>query len=228
MKSSLLAALTEFQFHSGSIQTHPQSVQPSPYTRFNSTLVRFKPEEVVIKLGLGAQFQFHSGSIQTMRKLSRAIVWYRFNSTLVRFKLPAESTTLITVWVSIPLWFDSNPPLNQSSDLLTHVSIPLWFDSNRYLHSPNCILRAVSIPLWFDSNLPSAPRQRASSRGFNSTLVRFKRARRARRRTFLHVFQFHSGSIQTSTQRSTPFTYRGFNSTLVRFKPETNVPTRRP
>jgi len=123
-------------------------------------------------------------------------------------------------YVSIPLWFDSNPWIYLRYPLPMWVSIPLWFDSNvlqgcvvpldfcrfqfhsgsiqtEYNIRSNKNTGEVSIPLWFDSN----PRGR---------LWCCPQRRR---------FQFHSGSIQTPVARLAVWILAGrFNSTLVRFK----------
>jgi len=126
--------------------------------------------------------------------------------------------------VSIPLWFDSNwVEACGREGYLHRVSIPLWFDSNRVETTEKTLTDIVSIPLWFDSNLfawagsghrpmfqfhsGSIQTQRwlvrlpLAVRGFNSTLVRFKR-----------VNWFVTSSV-----------FFSFNSTLVRFKLTDNV-----
>jgi len=166
-------------------------------TRFNSTLVRFKPEDVrnvAACVGVSIPLWFDSNSL----------------SVCLRSSFPP---------VSIPLWFDSNScekiPYQKISSfqfhsgsiqtvavLLSAADAPLfqfhsgsiqtcwsyWCKCTRSLfqfHSgsiqtwvlyrlPN-VAQAVSIPLWFDSNEIALP---AST--FNDL-----------------AFQFHSGSIQT-------------------------------
>ena len=57
------------------------------------------------------------------------------------------------IFVSIPLWFDSNSAgwIKWLSKTM-YVSIPLWFDSNSTTKTYLIRHISVSIPLWFDSN----------------------------------------------------------------------------
>ena len=109
-KQSLLPSSSWFQFHDGSIQAlgilqclqwiqvvsiprwfdsslkasrHSGSV----YLRFNSTMVRFKPQPAPGGCARGPEFQFHDGSIQAQRQ----------SAILPRYYV-----------VSIPRWFDSS------------------------------------------------------------------------------------------------------------------------
>jgi len=128
---SLSARLTEFQFHSGSIQTSEYLGRGLSFASFQfhsgsiqTTQPRHqlsKPRPVSIPLWFDSndqrtawdtwaqfQFQFHSGSIQTVQPLSTRKTAQRFNSTLVRFKRCGGIRRELCDDVSIPLWFDSN------------------------------------------------------------------------------------------------------------------------
>jgi len=170
-------------------------------------------------------FQFHFGSIQT--KPSRPIRSPR-------------------IFVSIPLWFDSNGTYCERRNLCKTVSIPLWFDSNKFCLRCCCEFYHVSIPLWFDSNLLLEAEEpyldlfqfhfgsiQTCTSGvcccerfvcFNSTLVRFKPDWQRNVVCCYTLFQFHFGSIQTTMRGRNLLPWCGsFNSTLVRFKHDTQT-----
>jgi len=90
---SVVCGKFSFQFHSGSIQTTTTTVSLFTIRGFNSTLVRFKP-----------QFDAWISNRE-----------HRFNSTLVRFKPHSWSHRKRLIFVSIPLWFDSNVPVRPSA-----------------------------------------------------------------------------------------------------------------
>jgi len=99
-----------FQFHSGSIQTAPRRTFEEIMRSFNSTLVRFKPEDLE-----------NEGRIKVTVSIP---LWFDSNQVIA-------DANQVFFDVSIPLWFDSNWP---NADPLPcpslSVSIPLWFDSN--------------------------------------------------------------------------------------------------
>jgi len=120
-----------------------------------------------------------------------------FNSTLVRFKLSAFCSSVSLIFVSIPLWFDSN--------------------TSRLLPSVRSLL--VSIPLWFDSNTKREHSQMQCEAGFNSTLVRFKHSKTSQ--TGFSNNSFNSTLVRFKRSKSSArnSNNHSFNSTLVRFKP---------
>ena len=100
-----------FQFHIGSIQAASRPLFHSHSSHsFNSTLVRFKPDDAAL---IGSN---SSG----------------FNSTLVRFKPYTRTRHQAFNRVSIPHWFDSSAEMGRlKRPRHGLVSIPHWFDSSR-------------------------------------------------------------------------------------------------
>jgi len=120
-------------------------------------------------------FQFHSGSIQTPTAFGFSFDSTCFNSTLVRFKLgKAGADRHFSLWVSIPLWFDSN----KSETIRRGFLLGFQFHSGSI-------------------QTQHPPEQVEAEPGFNSTLVRFKRSFFSLSCASFVRFQFHSGSIQT-------------------------------
>jgi len=120
-----------FQFHSGSIQTSSGKKNSVHTLRFNSTLVRFKLPSTELGYANLRKFQFHSGSIQTVngQDVSHRLLRFQFHSGSIQtcvMTRPTEARPLFqfhsgsiqteiravelhsTIFVSIPLWFDSN------------------------------------------------------------------------------------------------------------------------
>jgi len=193
---------------------------PKILNRFNSTLVRFKPEALTRGVCTAFMFQFHSGSIQTRSMKVRIAGYVCFNSTLVRFKhvntsyvqldFACFNSTLVRFKHmgqdfsgirSRKFQFHSGSiqtvkeDSNISQVLVRFNSTLVRFKLNSSLIVPTGI--CVSIPLWFDSNLRERKKvQQPTTK-----------------------FQFHSGSIQTEKPAATLQGSYCFNSTLVRFKP---------
>ena len=121
------------QFHYGSIQIEVHSI-----IQYNDMESQFHYGSIQIKLLLPYQHQ-HSNSL---------------NSTMVRFKLNVDLCDIRAIgYVSIPLWFDSNPNMDVDSNI-GNIGSQFHYGSIQISSSLTTRLRLVyvSIPLWFDSN----------------------------------------------------------------------------
>ena len=121
-----------FPFHYGSILTL-LGIRPRLAPRLVSIPLWFdsNPHQDELLVPGGDKFPFHYGSILTkgrQGRISRGVMFpFHYGSILT---LQAEAKGRPGVYVSIPLWFDSNRPGAGPLHRNAPVSIPLWFDSN--------------------------------------------------------------------------------------------------
>jgi len=123
------------QFHFGSIQTNVKfRVCGEWNTGLNSTLVQFKhisfPSLFLFIISLNSTLvQFKLSLCITIGTYRCLLSQFHFGSIQTRSVL---SQMVITLPVSIPLWFNSNSYLLKGLEWKRRkVSIPLWFNSNR-------------------------------------------------------------------------------------------------
>ncbi len=64
MLARKLIRLLQFQFHAGSIKACISPMNIVCVSRFNSTLVRLRPEVLLVTVERICEFQFHAGSIK--------------------------------------------------------------------------------------------------------------------------------------------------------------------